>query len=159
MPKVKYIIKLSETEKEQLKKIEKDPKSKPRTQKRARILLLIEANPKWTNQQVADAVLSSKKMIENTKKKCVEEGVMECLYDKKRNRVYKRSLDAKGEAMLITLACSKPPEGRSRWTMQMLADKLVELNYVESISDETVRRQLKKMKLNHGNLKVGSFPQ
>jgi dephospho-CoA kinase len=84
MPKVKYIIKLSETEKEQLKKIEKDPKSKARTQKRARILLLIEANPKWTNQQVADAVLSSKRMIENTKKKCVEEGVMECLYDNKK---------------------------------------------------------------------------
>jgi len=86
-------------------------------------------------------------------------GVMESLYDKKRNRVYKRSLDAKGEAMLVTLACSEPPKGRSHWTMQLLADKLVELNYVESISDETVRRTLKKMKLNRGNLKVGSFPR
>ena len=159
MPKVKYIIKLSEAEKEQLKKIEKDPKSKARAQKRARILLLIEAHPQWTNQQVADAVLSSKRMVEKTKKNCVEQGVMECLHDKKRNRVYKRSLDAKGEAMLVTLACSQPPEGRSHWTMQMLADKLVELKYVESISDETVRRQLKKMRLNRGNLKVGSFPR
>ena len=155
MPKVKYVIKLSEAEKEQLKKIEKDPKSKARAQKRARILLLIEAHPEWTNQQIADAVLSSRAMVEKTKKNGVEQGVMECLHDKKRNRVYKRSLDAKGETMLVTLACSKPPKGRSHWTMQMLADKLVELNYVESISDETVRRQLKKMKLNHGNLKVG----
>ena len=148
MGRVKYIIKLSKEEKEQLKKIEKDSKSKPRAQKRARILLLIEANPKWTNQQIADAIMCSKSMVEKTKKSCVEQGVIECLNDKKRNRVYKRSLDAKGEAMLITLACSQPPEGRSHWTMQMLADKLIELKYVDTISDETVRRRLKKMKLN-----------
>ena len=155
MPLIKYIIKLNEEEKEALKKIEKNPRTKARARTRARILLLIEAHPKWTNKQVAEAVMSSRAMVEKTKKNCIEEGVMECLHDKKRNRVYKRSLDAKGEAMLVTLACSKAPEGRSHWTMQMLADKLIELKYVETLSDETVRVTLKKMKLNRGNLKVG----
>ena len=155
MPLIKYVIKLNEEEKEKLKKIENNPKVKPRVQKRARILLLIERHPKWTNQKIADAVLSSRAMVEKTKKNCIEQGVMECLYDKKRNRVYKRSLDAKGEAMLVTLACSEAPEGRSYWTMQILADKLIELKYVDTISDETVRRTLKKTKLNRGNLKVG----
>ena len=155
MPLIKYIIKLSEEEKKELKKIEKNPKTKARARTRARILLLIELHPKWTNKEVADAVMSSRAMVEKTKKNCIEQGVMECLHDKKRDRVYKRSLDAKGEAMLVTLACSKAPEGRSHWTMQMLADKLIELKCVDTISDETVRVTLKKMKLNHGNLKVG----
>jgi DNA-binding MarR family transcriptional regulator len=155
MPLIKYKIKLNEEEKNELKKIENNPKTKARAQKRARILLLIEAHPKWTNEKIAQSVMSSESMVNKTKKNCIEQGVIECLTDKKRNRVYERSLDARGEAMLVTLACSKAPEGRSYWTMQLLADKLVELNYVERLSDETVRRTLKKMKLNRGVIKVG----
>jgi transposase len=144
MPKIKYIINLSEQEKQKLKAIENNPKTKPRAQKRARILLLCEKYPKWSIEQIAQALICSKSMVNKTKKNCIEQGVMECLTDKKRNRVYERSLDAKGEAMLVTLACSTPPEGRSVWTMQLLADELIELNCVETISDETVRRTLKK---------------
>ena len=80
---------------------------------------------------------------------------MVSLYDKKRNRVYERKLDALAEAHLVTLACSNPPEGRSAWTMQLLADELVALNLVDTISDETVRRTLKKMKLSLGIKKAG----
>jgi len=155
MPLIKYTIKLSEKEKKELTAIENNPKMKPRAQKRARILLLCEKYPKWSIEQISQALICSKSMVNKTKKNCIEQGVMECLTDKKRNRVYERTLDAKGEAMLVTLACSTPPEGRSVWTMQLLADKLVELNYVETISDETVRRTLKKTKLNHGKSRVG----
>lgn len=155
MPLIKYIIKLSEKEKEELSLIEKNPKMKARAQKRARILLLCEKYPKWSMEQVSQALLCSKSMVNKTKKNCIEQGVIACLTDKKRNRVYERTLDAKGEAMLVTLACSTAPEGRSVWTMQLLADKLIELSYVETISDETVRRTLKKTRLNRGKSRVG----
>lgn len=150
MPKVKYTIKLSDEEKRELTTIVKSSKTKPRSQTRARILLLTDEYPKWSAEKVAQAVMCSESMVNKTRKNCIEEGVIECLTDKKRNRVYERSLDAKAEAMLVTLACSKAPEGSSKWTMQLLADKLIELDYVESVSDETVRRTLKKMKLSLG---------
>jgi len=155
MPKVLYSVKLSDEERKELKKIIKNPKTKPRAQTRARILLLNDEYPKWSAQQISQAVMCSKAMVDATRKGCVERGVIECLSDPKRNRVYERSLDAKGEAMLVTLACSEAPEGRSEWTMQLLADKLIELNCVDTISDETVRRTLKKMRLNLGSKRVG----
>lgn len=150
MPTVKYTIKLREEEKRELKKIIKSRKTKPRGETRARILLLSDEYLKSNIQRVAQAVMCSKSMVNSTRKKCIEEGVIECLIDKRRNRVYERLLDAKAEAMLVTLVCSKAPEGSSKWTMQLLADELVELNYVDSISDETVRRTLKKMRLSLG---------
>ena len=152
---IKYSIKLSEEEKRKLELIVDAIKSKKRARTRARILLLTDRYPKWSAKKVSEAVMCSESMVHKTRKNCIEQGVIECLSDKKRNRIYERSLDAKGEAMLLTLACSDAPEGSSVWTMQLLADKLIELKYVETISDETVRRTLKKMKLNHGRSKVG----
>jgi len=155
MPKIKYTINLNEEEKKKLESIIAAPKSKARARTRARIVLLTDKYPKWSAEKVSEAVMCSESMVNKTRKNCIEEGVIECLSDKKRNRVYERSLDAKGEAMLVTLACSDAPEGSSVWTMQLLADKLIELKYVETISDETVRRTLKKMKLNRGRSKAG----
>jgi len=155
MGTIKYIVNLSKEEKIKLKSIINAPKSKPRERTRARIILLSDEYPKWSVKKVSQAIMCSESMVNKTRKNCVEQGVIESLSDKRRNRVYMRSLDAKGEAMLVTLACSKAPEGRSVWTMQLLADKLIELNYVKTISDETVRRTLKKMKLNLGKNRVG----
>lgn len=155
MSAIKYTINLSEEEKKKLELIIDAAKSKKRARTRARILLLTDSYPKWSAKKVSEAVMCSESMVNKTRKGCVEKGVIECLTDKRRNRVYERSLDAKGEAMLVTLACSDAPEGNSVWTMQLLADKLIELNYVKTISDETVRRTLKKIKLNRGRNKVG----
>jgi len=155
MPAKRYFVNLTQEEKEELKTLIGSGKSKARVQTRARVLLLCDEHPNWSDKRIAEALLCSVPTVERTRKRCVEESFKDALYDKKRNRIYERKLDAAGEAQLITLACSKPPEGRSNWTMQLLADELVALNVVDTISDETVRRTLKKTKLNHGLRKVG----
>jgi hypothetical protein len=80
----------------------------------------------------------------------VEDGVEAALERKAPNRVYQRRLDGEQEARLVALACSPPPEDRGRWTLKLLADKMVELEYVESVAPETVRQTLKKMNLSPG---------
>ena len=155
MPAKRYFVNLSQEEKEALQTLINSGKSRARVQTRARILLLCDEYPKWSDKKVAEALLCSVSTVERTRKRCVEESFENALYDKKRNRVYERKLDALAEAHLVTLACSNPPEGRSAWTMQLLADELVALNLVDTISDETVRRTLKKTKLSLGIKKAG----
>ena len=155
MPAKRYFVNLTQKEKKELQTLISSGKSKARVQTRARILLLCDKHPNWSDKKIAEALLCSVPTVERTRKRCVEESFEDALYDKKRNRIYERKLDAAGEAQLVTLACSNPPEGRSSWTMQLLADELVALNVVDSISDETVRRTLKKTKLNLGVKKVG----
>jgi len=155
MPAKRYFVNLSNEEKEELKTLISNGKSRARVQTRARILLLCDEHPEWSDTKIAQALLCSVPTVERSRKRCVEEGFKDALYDKKRNRIYERKLDALAEAHLVTLACSAPPEGRSTWTMQLLADELVALKLVDTISDETVRRTLKKMKLNLGVKKAG----
>ena len=155
MPAKRYFVNLSQEEKEELQTLISSGKSRARVQTRARVLLLCDEHSDWSDKKVADAVLCSVPTVERTRKRCIEESFENALYDKRRNRVYERKLDALAEARLVTLACSTPPEGRSVWTMQLLADELVALNVVDTISDETVRRTLKKMKLSLGIKKAG----
>ncbi len=155
MPAKRYFVNLSQEEKGELKTLISGGKSRARIQTRARILLLCDEHPDWSDNKVSEALLCSVPTVERTRKRCVEESFEDALYDKKRSRVYERKLDALAEAHLVTLACSKPPEGRSVWTMQLLADELVSLNLVETLSDETVRRTLKKMNLSLGVKKAG----
>jgi hypothetical protein len=155
MPAKRYFVNLSEEEKDKLQKLINSGKTKARVQTRARILLLCDKYTNWSDKKVAEALLCSVPTVERTRKRCVEESFENALYDKKRNRIYERKLDALAEAHLVTLACSNPPEGRSTWTMQLLADELVALGYVDTLSDETVRRTLKKTKLNHGIKRAG----
>jgi len=155
MPAKRYFVNLSQEEKEELQTLISSGKSRARVQTRARVLLLCDEHSDWSDKKVADAVLCSVPTVERTRKRCVEESFENALYDKRRNRVYERKLDALAEARLVTLACSTPPEGRSVWTMQLLADELVALNVVDTLSDETVRRTLKKMKLSLGIKKAG----
>jgi len=155
MPAKRYFVNLNQEEKQELETLISGGKSRARVQTRARVLLLCDKHADWSDQKVAEALLCSVPTVERTRKRCVEESFEDALYDKKRNRIYERKLDALAEAHLVTLACSKPPEGRSVWTMQLLADELVALNLVETLSDETVRRTLKKMKLSLGVKKAG----
>ena len=114
----------------------------------ARILLKADAadgGPAWPDWQIADALEISTDTVERVRQRFVELGLDAALDRKQRERPPREiKLDGRAEARLIALACSTPPEGRAVWTMQLLADKLVELEVVDSISDETVRLALKK---------------
>jgi transposase len=114
----------------------------------ARILLKADAadgGPAWPDHRIADALEVSTATVERVRQRFVEQGLDAALDRKQRERPAREiKLDGRAEAQLIALACSAPPEGRATWTMQLLADKLVELEVVGSISDETVRLALKK---------------
>ena len=97
----------------------------------------------------------SMRKIDRVKKRFVEEGFDVALNRRKRNRIYAKKTDGEFEAHLIALSCSEPPEGFARWSLRLLADKVVELNDIDSISHETVRRILKKTKSNRGNAMNG----
>ena len=120
----------------------------------ARILLKADAapgGPAWTDDRIAEAVEVHLRTVERVRQRFVEGGLEAALVRKKQDRPRReRKLDGAGEARLIAAACSDPPQGRSAWTLQLLADKLVELHVVESISDETVRQVLKKTNSSRG---------
>ncbi len=108
-----------------------------------------------TNEDIARVLSISMRKIDRVKKRFVEEGFDAALNRKKTERVYEKKADGEFEAHLIALSCSDPPEGFARWSLRLLADKMVELNYIDSISHEAVRRVLKKTNSNLGNTKDG----
>jgi hypothetical protein len=117
---------------------------------RARILLLMDCD--LTDSEIAEELECGRNTVWRIRKRAVLEGVAAALERKKQVAPSRRPvLDGRGEAHLVKLACSKPPEGRGRWTLSLLADKLVELEVVESVSVTTVHRRLKKTRLNRGS--------
>ena len=150
----KYKVTLTAEEREQLTEMITVGKAAAKKLIHARILLKADASeggPDWPDTRIAEAVEVSVSTIERVRKRFVEEGFEAALCRKKQSRPPReRKLDGRGEAHLIALACSEPPEGRKEWTMQLLADRLVELEIVDSICDETVRRVLKKTKSSRG---------
>ncbi len=143
----KYIIRLSVDERQMLSKLACSGKAAARKITRARVLLKADAGeggPGWTDRRIAEALDVGVRMIENVRRRCVEEGPAAALGRAWPDRPAQRKLDGVGEARLVAIACSKPPTGRARWTMQLLADAWVVLQVTDSISDETVRRTLKK---------------
>jgi transposase len=139
-PKV-YVVELTDEQRSYLLDLLKKGEAKARTLTRARILLL-SAEGK-TDDFIEEALKVSTQTVRNIRKRFAEEGLQAALQDRPRPGA-ERKLDGQQEAFLVALACSQPPEGREHWTMQLLADRLVELGVVDSISDETVRRVLKK---------------
>jgi transposase len=140
-PLKKYVVGLTPEERESLLALTRKGKASARRIKRASILLA--ADDGANDEAVAEKVGVHRVTVENIRKRCVEEGLESALSDRPRPGKA-RLLDGHQEAYLIALTCSTPPAGRARWTMQLLADRLVELKVIESISDETVRRVLKK---------------
>jgi hypothetical protein len=120
----------------------------------ARILLKADAaegGPAWPDGRIADALEVSTATVERVRQRFVEQGLDAALDRKRRERpARQRKLDGRAEARLIALACSAPPRGRAEWAMQVLADKLVELEVVDSVSDETARTTLKKTRSSPG---------
>lgn len=138
----KYVVQLSEPERQDLLAMLRKGKSPARTLNRAHILLLTHEGK--TDADIAASLHLGASTVERTRRKFVEENLEHALTDQKRTGM-RPMLDDKQEAFLIALACAAPPVERIRWTMQLLADRLVELAVVERISDETVRRTLKKL--------------
>ena len=144
----KYIVTLTTEERQALSDLIAAGKAAAQKLAHARILLKADAaecGPAWPDHRIADALEVSTATVERVRQRFVEQGLDAALDRKHRERPAREiKLDGRAEARLIALACSAPPEGRATWTMQLLADKLVELEVVDSISDETVRLALKK---------------
>lgn len=143
----KYVVDLSKYEKQRLEELTTRGKNGARKIRRARILLL--ADEGYIDKEIARALGAAVTTVERVRKRYVEEGLEDALSERPRPGAA-RKLDGHQEAYLVALACSDPPKGKKRWSMQLLADKLVELEVVGEISDETVRRTLKKGTLNRG---------
>jgi len=142
----KYVVRLTMAERTSLQAMVKKGKVAAYKIKHANILLAADVTgPAWPDRQIAEALSCHPRSVENVRRRLVLEGLDAALERKKQVRPSRqRTLDGKGEAKLIALACSSPPEGRDRWTLKLLADALVELDVVEAVSDQTVRRTLKK---------------
>jgi transposase len=150
----KYKVTLTAAERQSLHDLIAAGKAAALKLAHARILLKADAapdGPAWTDDRIAEAVEVNLTTVERVRQRFVEQGLEAALVRKKQVRPSReRKLDGAGEARLIALACSEPPQGRSAWTLQLLADQLVALHVVDSISDETVRQVLKKTNSSRG---------
>jgi hypothetical protein len=145
--KKKYPVILTEAQREQLKSLIAAGTAPARKLTHARILLKADQSPEgpgWVDEKVAEAVETSQPTVARVRRQYFEEGLEAALNRRPPNREYRRKLDGEQEARLVALACSEPPEGQARWSLRLLADKLVELEVVEEISYQTVGRVLKK---------------
>jgi len=145
-----YKVTLDKSEIEQLKSIITKGKHKTLTYRNAYILLntdVGEFSDKVTNELISKVLKVGMRTIDRVKKRFVEEGFEACLSRKPSNQIYERKIDGDFEARLISIACSQPPKGFAKWSLRLLADKMVELNYIESISHESVRTVLKKKRI------------
>jgi hypothetical protein len=155
----KYIVTLTGEERESLTEL--TCKGKHRSQKILNALILLacdegETQPNRSkNEEIARVLNTSMRKIDRVKKRFVIDGLDVALNGKKGSRVYAKKADGDFEAHLVALSCSKPPEGFSRWTFRLLAERVVELEYIDTISHETVRRVLKKTNLNLGSGEAG----
>jgi transposase len=151
--KKKYIVTLTQEERRMLLAILSKGKAAARKLMHARILLKADVSsgrPASNDDEIAQGLEVGRATVERVRKEFVEEGLDAALERRKPRRQYGLTLDGDGEAHLIALACQKPPEGRSRWTLRLLADRMVQLEYVEQVCYQTVRRTLKKTNLSLG---------
>jgi len=139
----KYVVDLTEDERKELKRLVSSGRHTARRIRWAHALLKADAG--WSDARIAEALDMSIPTVQRLRQRFVEEGLDVALGARTRKpRPYARKLDGEQEARLVALACSQAPEGHTRWTLRLLADKMVKLTYVDSLSYETVRRVLKK---------------
>ncbi len=154
----KYVVRLTEEERAGLEELTRRGRVAAATVKHAWILLKADegpSGPAWPDQQIRDAYGVSWSTIARVRQKLVEQGLEAALRRKKAVRPPTQKVDGEMEARLIALACSAPPEGEARWTLRLLASRMVELEYADSLSSETVRRVLKKTNSSRGRRKSG----
>lgn len=155
----KYIVTLDGGERKDLEAL--TSKGKHKSQKILNALILLACDEgkyqikRSINEEITRVLNISMKKIDRVKKRFVEEGFDVALDGRKGSRIYTKKADGDFEAHLVALSCSEPPDGFARWSLRLLADKVVELDYIDSISHEAIRRMLKKTKLSPGGKKDG----
>lgn len=155
---IRYTIKLTKDEVEELKNIVNKGSHTTQTYRAAYILLNCdtgEFSDKVTNEQISKVLKVGMRTIDRVKKRFIEDGLEATLERKPSNRIYEKKADGDFEAKLVALSCSNPPEGFAKWSLRLLADKMVEFKYIDSISHVTVGTVLKKTNLSPGKSKVG----
>ena len=153
MPAKKYKVTLTIEEREELTALVNKGKGAASKLKRSRILLMADEaqdNGGWKDADIVQALHTSRRTVERTRQNCVEMGVEAAINHTRPRKTKPKVLDGAAEARLAQLACSQAPDGHEKWSLQMLADKLIELEVVETVSYETVRTTLKKMNLSLG---------
>jgi hypothetical protein len=153
MRRAEHVVELTGAQRAELSGLLSKGAAPARTQAHARILLKVDRGPDGPgllDAAAAEAVEVSPSMVGRTRRRFVERGLAAALHRKGPDRVYERRLDGAAEAHLVALSCSAPPAGRVRWTLRLLADRLVELQVVPAVSHETVRRTLKKTRSSPG---------
>lgn len=149
----KYVVLLTETERRELEQLIAGGTAPARKLTHARILLKADRGPQgpgWVDERIAESVEVSPATIARVRRQWVEAGVEAALNRRAPRREYRRKLDGTHEARLIALTCGAPPAGQARWSLRLLADKLVELEVVEAVSYQTIRRVLKKTSSSRG---------
>jgi transposase len=149
----KYMVSLSHSEREMLERLVKTGNTPGRKLTRAWILLKSNGNeggPNWSYDQICQAYNISQVTVYQVRKAYVENGLDKAINRKKPERAYEHRLDGDAEAHLIALACSNAPNGQERWTLRLLQDRMIKLEYVEDVSHETIRTTLKKTNLSLG---------
>lgn len=139
----KYLVTLTDEERRHLEHLLGKGKAAARTLRHAHVLLKADDVTGWADEQIAEAFSVSVRTVERLRQRFVEEGLEAALQPRPIPRL-PRTVDGEVEAYLVALACSDPPQGRHRWTLRLLAERMVELGYVEALSHETVRHVLKK---------------
>lgn len=142
----KYVVRLTKEQRTKLETLVRSGRAHARKLLYARILLKADAGgpDRWTDEKIADALDVSTATVARERRRFCEEGLEVALMPRKPGRPRRRVLDGRAEAHLVALSCSEPPEGRERWSLRLLADRMVELGYADELSYETVRRTLKK---------------
>ena len=149
----KYVVKLTDEQKQHLEKLITSGTSPARMLTRARILLKSDQSkngPNWSYEKIVETFDVSEMLIRDVRKRFAEAGFEAAIQRKKSDREYEHSLDGEAEAHLIALACSQPPEGQKRWTLRLLKRAMQERMYVQTVSHETIRTTLKKRRLSLG---------
>ena len=155
----KYVVTLTKDERDELTVL--TSKGKHKSQKILNALIPLSCDTgefqkqHSKNEEIARVLNVSMRKIDRVKKRFIEDGYDIALNGEKGSRVYARKADGDFEAHLVALSCSEPPEGYARWSLRLLVDRVVELNYIDSISHEAIRRILKKTKLNRGDKRGG----
>ena len=153
MPKKLYVVTLTAAERSPLQALISKGRAAAHKRLHAQILLKADAGPQgaaWKDRQIVEAFDVSCRTVERVRRRFVEQGQEAALKREAQLNRIAHKIDGRAEAHLIATACSKPPEGRTRWTLKVLADRLVELDWVDSVSYETVRRTLKKTRSSPG---------
>ncbi len=158
----KYIVSLTPEERQILEHLTKKGKALAYQRNHAQILLKADTNQEnggWSDEAISKALDISVSTVERVRRLFVEQSLSAALSRHSPSNTKKHKLDGEKEAYLIAMACSQPPEGQARWTLRLLAERMVQLDYVDSISHETVRQVLKKTRSNLSLINSGPFPR